>query len=171
MPLDRAKVFAHIDKNLPQHTAKVQELVRQPSISPENKGIRECANLVMQYLTSLGCIGGVEETAGNPVVYARYDAGAEKTIVVYMMYDTMPVDEPGWRVDPLAGTLEDVAPFGRCLVARGAVNTKGELSGFLNACESIKATRQKLPVNLLFVVEGEEELGSRLSILLTRPHR
>ena len=161
MPLDRGKVFAHIDKNLPQHIAKVQELVRQPSISPENKGVRECASLVMQYLTSLGCTGGVEETAGNPVVYARYDAGAEKTIVVYMMYDTMPVDEPGWRVDPLAGTLEDVAPFGRCLVARGAVNTKGELRGFLNACESIKATRQKLPVNLLFVVEGEEELGSR----------
>jgi len=161
MPLDRGKVFAHIDKNLPQHIAKVQELIRQPSISPENKGIRECANLVMQYLTSLGCTGSVEETAGNPVVYARYDAGAEKTVVVYMMYDTMPVDEPGWRVDPLAGTLEDVAPFGRCLVARGAVNTKGELRGFLNACESIKATRQKLPVNLLFVVEGEEELGSR----------
>ena len=54
MPLDRGKVFAHIDKNLPQHVAKVQELIRQPSISPENKGIRECANLVMQYLTSLG---------------------------------------------------------------------------------------------------------------------
>src|SRR6266571_254491 len=161
MPLDRGKVFAHIDKNLLQHIAKVQELIRQPSISPEDKGIPECANLVMQYLTSLGCTGGVEETAGNPIVYARYDAGAEKTIVVYMMYDTMPVDEPGWRVDPLAGTLEDVAPLGRCLVARGAVNTKGELRGFLNACESIKATRQKLPVNLLFVVEGEEELGSR----------
>src|SRR5690349_23868812 len=76
MPLDRAKVFAHIDKNLPQHIAKVQELIRQPSISPENKGVRECANLVLSYLTSLGCKGGLEETAGNPVVYARHDAGA-----------------------------------------------------------------------------------------------
>src|SRR5438093_3852533 len=74
-------------------------------------------------------------------------------IVVYMMYDTMPVDEPGWRVDPLAGTLTDVPPFCRCLVARGAFNTKGELRGFLNACETIKATRQKIPVNLILVVE------------------
>jgi acetylornithine deacetylase/succinyl-diaminopimelate desuccinylase-like protein len=161
MPLDRGKVFAHIDKNLTQHIAKVQELIRQPSISPENKGVRECANLVLNYLTSLGAEASLEETSGNPVVYGNYDAGADKTIVVYMMYDTMPVDEPGWRVDPLAGTITDVPPFGRCLVARGAVNTKGELRGFLNACESIKATRQKLPVNLLFVVEGEEELGSR----------
>ncbi len=161
MPFDRAKVFAHIDKNINQHIAKVQELVRQPSISPESKGVRDCAKLVLSYLTSMGCKGELEETAGNPVVYGRYDAGAEKTIVVYMMYDTMPVDEPGWKVEPLAGTLTDVPPFGRCLVARGAFNTKGELRGFLNACESIIATRQKLPVNLLFLVEGEEELGSR----------
>ncbi len=161
MPLDRGKVFAHIDKNLPQHIAKLQELVRQPSISPENKGVRDCANLVLNYLTSLGAKATVEETSGNPVVYGNYDSGADKTIVVYMMYDTMPVDEPGWRVDPLAGTLTDVPPFGRCLVARGAFNTKGELRGFLNACESIKATRQKIPVNLQFVVEGEEEMGSR----------
>src|SRR5438876_1011860 len=138
MPLDRGRVFAHIDKNLPQHIAKVQELVRQPSISPENKGVRDCANLVLSYLTSLGAKASLEETSGNPVVYGNYDSGADKTIVVYMMYDTMPIDEPGWRVDPLAGTLTDVPPFGRCLVARGAFNTKGELRGFLNACESIK---------------------------------
>ena len=101
------------------------------------------------------------ETSGNPVVYGKLDAGASKTILVYMMYDTMPADEEGWKVDPFAGELVDQAPFGRCLVARGAYNTKGELSGFLNACESIKATGQKLPVNLLLMAEGEEELGSR----------
>src|SRR5712664_3516050 len=161
MPLDRGKVFAHIDKNLPQHIAKLQELVRPPSISPENKGVRDCANLVLSYLTSLGAKASLKKTSGNPVVYGNYDSGADKTIVVYMIYDTMPVDEPGWRVDPLAGTLSEVPPFGRCLVARGAFNTKGELRGFLNAIESIKATRQKIPVNLLFVVEGEEEMGSR----------
>src|SRR5207245_6744883 len=84
----------------------------------------------------LDCGGGkasLEETSGNPVVYGSYDAGADKTIVVYMMYDTMPVDEPGWRVDPLAGTLTDVPPFGRCLVARGSFNKKGELRRYLKA--------------------------------------
>src|SRR5712664_4406726 len=55
MPFDRGKIFAHIDKNLSQHIAKLQELIRQPSISPENKGVRECANLILNYLTSLGC--------------------------------------------------------------------------------------------------------------------
>src|SRR5438128_2492379 len=154
MPLDRGKVFAHIDKNLPQHIDKLQELIRQPSISPEIKGVRDCTNLILCYLTRLGVKASLEKTSGNLVVYGSYDAGDDKTIVVDMMYDSMPVDEPGWRVDPLAGMLTDVPPFGRCLVARGSFNTKGELRGFLNACESIKATRQKLPVNLLFVVEG-----------------
>ncbi len=161
MVLDRGKVFAFIDQNIPKHIAKIQELVRQPSISPENKGVRECANLVLRYFKELGSRATLVETSGNPVVFGKYDAGADKTVVVYMMYDTMPVDEPGWRVDPLAGALVEVPPFKRCLVARGAYNTKGELRGFLNACESIKATGQELPVNLIFVAEGEEELGSR----------
>jgi acetylornithine deacetylase/succinyl-diaminopimelate desuccinylase-like protein len=78
-----------------------------------------------------------------------------------MMYDTMPADEATWKVDPFAGELVEQPPFGRCLVARGAINTKGELEGFLNVCRSIKATGQELPVNLVFVAEGEEELGSR----------
>src|SRR5437879_12195268 len=144
MPLDRGKVFAHIDKNLPQHIAKLQELVRQPPTYPNNKGVRDCANLILGYLTGLGAKASLEETGGNPVVYGSYDAGADKTIVVYMMYDTMPVDEPGWRVDPLAGTLTDVPPFGRCLVARGAVNTKGEPRGLPNASEAIRRTPQKI---------------------------
>ena len=161
MTLDRQKVFAHIDQNISDHIGKLQELVRQPSISPENRGVRDCASLVLRYFKELACKTSLVETSGNPVVYGKYDAGADKTIVIYMMYDTMPVDEPGWRVDPLAGAIVDVPPFGRCMVARGAYNTKGELRAFLNACESIKATRQELPVNLIFVAEGEEELGSR----------
>lgn len=77
------------------------------------------------------------------------------------MYDTQPVDEPGWTVDPLKGRVVDVEPFGKCLVARGAYNTKGELGAFINACRSITAAGEKIPVNLIFVAEGEEELGSR----------
>ncbi len=161
MSLDRGKVFAYIDQHFPEHVQKLQEFVRQPSVSPENKGIRECAQFVLRQFRDLGCEASLVETSGNPVVYGKYDAGASKTIVVYMMYDTMPADEEGWKVDPFAGELVDQPPFGRCLVARGAVNTKGELSGFLNACESVKATGQKLPVNMIFVAEGEEELGSR----------
>ena len=161
MVLDRDKVFAYIDQHFQEHLEKIQRLVRQPSVSPENKGVRECAELVLKEFRDLGSKAALVETKGNPVVYGRYDAGAPKTIIVYMMYDTMPADEQGWKVDPFAGELVEQPPFGRCMVARGVYNTKGELQGFLNACESIKATGQKLPVNLILMAEGEEELGSR----------
>jgi len=160
--LSRSEIFKHIDAHVNEHVARVQELVRQPSISPEGRGVRDCAQLLRGYLSDLGCANArLVETSGNPVVYARYGCDAARTVLVYLMYDTMPVDEPGWIVDPLNGNLVDMQPFGRCLVARGAINTKGELRAFLNACESIKATGAELPVNLIFVAEGEEELGSR----------
>jgi len=160
--LERQKVFDYIDKHYEEHVKKLQEFVRQPSISAENRGVRECAELIKKYLTSLGCKdASLVETSGHPVVYGNYNAGADKTVIVYMMYDTQPVDEPGWTVPPLEGKIVDIKPFGKCLVARGAINTKGELRAFLNACESIQAAGEEIPVNLMFVAEGEEELGSR----------
>jgi len=113
-------------------------------------------------LQDLGCRDAkLVETSGNPVVYGFYNAGAAKTIIVYLIYDTQPVDELGWTVPPLEGRVVDIKTFGKCLVARGAINTKGELAAFLNACESVTATGEKIPLNLMFVAEGEEELGSR----------
>ncbi|MEM3823699.1 MAG: M20/M25/M40 family metallo-hydrolase, partial [Candidatus Bathyarchaeia archaeon] len=160
--MNREKVFKYIEDHFEEHLGRLQELVRQPSISAENLGIRECANLVKDYLKRLGCKDvRLVETSGNPVVYGYYDAGADKTVIIYMMYDTQPVDEPGWNVPPLEGRIVEMPPFGKCLVARGAINTKGELAAFLNACESITAVGEEIPLNLIFVAEGEEELGSR----------
>lgn len=160
--MEREKVFNYINMHYEEHIKKLQEFVRQPSISAENRGIRECAELVKKYFVDLGCKDSkLVETSGHPVVYGAYNAGAEKTIIVYFMYDTQPVDDPGWTVPPLEGRIVDIEPFGKCLVARGAINTKGELRAFLNACESIRAVGEEIPVNLMFVAEGEEELGSR----------
>ncbi len=155
------KVYSHIDSNVESHIAKVQELLRQPSISAEKYGIQECAQLLERYFRDLGC-GSTEivQTDGNPVVYGEYDAGAKKTVIIYMMYDTQPVVGEDWISPPLEANLVDIPPFGKCIVARGAINTKGPLRAFLNAMESIKAVGEELPVNLKFVAEGEEELGS-----------
>lgn len=160
--MQREKVFDYIDQHYNKHLSKLQELVRQASISAENRGVQQCAELIKRYLKDLGCKNPqLVETSGFPVVYGYYDAGADKTIIIYFMYDTQPVDDPGWTVPPLEGKVANLPPFGDCLVARGAINTKGELRAFLNACESIKAVGEEIPVNLMFVAEGEEELGSR----------
>ena len=155
------KVYDHIDLNHESHVMKVQELLRQPSVSAENYGIRECAELLERYFRDLGCESTeIVETDGNPVVYGKYDAGARKTVIIYMMYDTQPVIGENWISPPLEARTVDIPPFGECIVARGAINTKGPLRAFLNAMESVKVVGEELPVNLKFVAEGEEELGS-----------
>ncbi len=160
--LNKQKIFDYINDHYPEHLSQLQELLRQPSISAENRGIHDCAELLKGYFNTLGCKESrIVETSGHPVVFGTFDAGADKTIVVYLMYDTQPVDDPGWTVPPLGGRVVDLDPFGKCIVSRGAINTKGELRAFLNACDSIIAVGETIPVNLIFVAEGEEELGSR----------
>lgn len=162
---ERTAIHQHIDANLPAHIAKIQEYLRQPSVSAQNIGIQECAELTRQYLAALGCRETtLVPTEGHPGVWGYYDAGAAKTLVVYWMYDVQPVEEREWTSPPFeARVVEDKrwGPTGRIIRARGATNTKGPERAFLNALESVRAVRGELPVNLMFVCEGEEEISSR----------
>jgi acetylornithine deacetylase/succinyl-diaminopimelate desuccinylase-like protein len=157
---DHSEVYAYIDANRAAHLEQLRRWVRQPSVSAENLGIREMAELLRGDLLRLGFKEAeLVPTRGHPGVWGYYDAGAEKTLAVYMMYDVQPVDSIGWQVPGFEGALVD-HPLGRALMARGATNQKGPERTFLNAVESIIAVRGKLPVNLMVIAEGEEELGS-----------
>lgn len=152
--------YAYIDANLASHVENLRRWVRQPSISAQNNGIQEMATMLRDDLRKLGFQEAeLVPTDGHPGVWGYYDAGAEKTLVVYMMYDVQPVEPTGWQVGAFDGAIVD-HPLGKVLMARGATNQKGPERAFLNALEAIIATRGKLPVNLMVVAEGEEELGS-----------
>jgi acetylornithine deacetylase/succinyl-diaminopimelate desuccinylase-like protein len=153
-------VYAHIEANKAQHLANVQRWLRQPSISAQNQGIAEMAEMVRTDLKALGCQQSeLVPTTGHPGVFASCDEGAAKTLLVYMMYDVQPVEPRDWKSPPFEAQLVD-HELGKVIMARGATNQKGPERAFLNALESIRAVEGKLPVNLLFVAEGEEELGS-----------
>ncbi len=154
------EIYAYIDRNQSAHLAQLRRWVRQPSISAENRGIREMANLLRDDLRQLGFQEAeLVPTSGHPGVWGYYNARAPKTLVVYMMYDVQPVEPSDWRVPPFDGALVD-HELGRVLMARGATNQKGPERAFLNAVASIRAVTGRLPVNLMIVAEGEEELGS-----------
>jgi acetylornithine deacetylase/succinyl-diaminopimelate desuccinylase-like protein len=156
-------VFRHIDQHQAAHVARLVELIRVPSISAENRGMQECAELLASYYRALGCKRvEIVATEGQPVVYGEYDAGKPVTLLVYVMYDVKQVVGEQWTLvdDPFAPQVVERSPFRACLVGRGAVNQKGPLGALLNAVESIRAAGQELPVNLLFVSDGEEEIGS-----------
>ncbi|WP_293975754.1 M20/M25/M40 family metallo-hydrolase [Sphingomonas sp.] len=163
---DLPKVFDYIDKHIDEHVVNLQKWIQQPSISNTGEGIQESAEMVKGFFDQLGCqktqvydVGKTKYgTQGNPVVYAKCDEGAKKTLIVYWQYDTMPVTQPDlWKAPPFEGRIVEQAPFKKVLIGRGAVNSKGGEMTFLNAVMSIKAVTGKLPVNIIFVAEGDEE--------------
>lgn len=157
---DHADVYAHITQNLPSHIANIQRWVRQPSVSALNIGVTEMAEMVRADYQKLGCQEStVVPTSGHPGVFASCDFGAAKTLVVYMMYDVQPVEPADWQSPPFEARLLE-HELGTVMMGRGVINQKGPQRAFLNALESIIAVRGKLPVNILFAAEGEEELGS-----------
>jgi acetylornithine deacetylase/succinyl-diaminopimelate desuccinylase-like protein len=97
---------------------------------------------------------------GVPGVFATLDAGADKTLVLYFMYDVKQFDPKEWSSPPLEARLIEHASYGTVIMGRGAVNQKGPEGAVLGALHAFRQARQKLPVNLVLVAEGEEEIGS-----------
>ncbi|MGH8459633.1 MAG: M20/M25/M40 family metallo-hydrolase, partial [Nevskiales bacterium] len=163
------KAHQHIQDHQPEHVARIQEFLRLPSISSwgwktkvsGRENMSECLDSLLAMFKRMGCQWQeIVKTDGLPGAAAYYDAGAKKTISHYFMYDTQPYDEKEWSSPPLAASVVDRPPFGKSILARGAYNSKGPLVALLNACESIIAVDGKLPVNILFTCDGEEEQGS-----------
>lgn len=157
----REAIHRYIEEHRDEHIEKVQEFLRQPGISAEGVGIRESAQLLVRYYRDLGCQEvTLVETEGHPGIWAYLDVGAPKTLVNYCMYDVQPVADQPWTHDPFAADLVPQSPFPLVVIARGAYNSRGPYRMWLNALESILSVEGTLPVNLMFVAEGEEEIGS-----------
>lgn len=155
------KLAEHLEGHFDAHLERVRAYVRQPSISGEGQGMDEMARLVADSIRDVGGTAEIVPTPGWPVVYGAIDAGRPKTLLLYGMYDVQPVEGEDWMVPPFDGRVVDLPEFGPSMVARGVYNTKGPLAGLFNVLDSIRAVDGKPPVNVKFVVEGEEELGSR----------
>ncbi len=158
---DLTPVFAQIEK---QHDASVQRLqqwIRQPSIAAENRGVDEGCELTMQMLRDAG-FGQVTKipSDGQSGIFATLDAGAPRTLALYFMYDVKQVDPAEWSSPPWDAALVDKAGLGKVVMGRGAVNQKGPEAAFIAALHAIRGAGRKLPVNLVLVAEGEEEIGS-----------
>src|SRR5947207_11031719 len=120
------------------------------------------------------CAGFQQAAAGNtggkPGVVAMLDAGAAKTIGLYFMYDVKQFEPAEWTSPPLEARIVDKPGIGKAIVGRGAVNQKGPEAAFLAALHAIRGAGKTMPVNLVMVAEGEEEIGSpHIGQLVHRP--
>jgi acetylornithine deacetylase/succinyl-diaminopimelate desuccinylase-like protein len=158
---DLQAIQKEIEKRHDESVRRLQEWIKQPSIAAENRGMNEGCELTMRMLRDAG-FQQVKRvpTDGQPGIFATIDAGAPRTIGLYFMYDVKQADPVEWSSPPFDAALVDKPGLGKILVGRGAVNQKGPEATFLAALHAIRGAGKKLPVNLVFVAEGEEEIGS-----------
>lgn len=150
-----------IDRSWNSHLKETRELLRVPSVSFTGEGIEESAGMVEDMINELGAKAGLFRPSRKswPLVHGHLDVGAEKTILLYGMYDVQPVGElSDWRTPPFAATIVKDKKLGEILINRGVYNSKASLAGTLLAIRTMMDNDQ-MPVNMRFLIEGEEELG------------
>ncbi len=134
-------------------------LLRQPSISAQNSGVRECAVLLRDSMERAGIAAQVIETARHPIVFGEVgDAHPTSTILVYGHYDVQP-PEPfeEWKTPPFEPTIKDGKIYGR-----GTSDNKAQLFAHVKGLQAYLQARGRLPkgVKMKYMFEGEEEIGS-----------
>ena len=152
---------AEIEKRHEEGVARLQQWIREPSIAAENRGMDAGCETMLRLAREAGFTSALRiTTSGHPGVFATLDAGAPRTLGLYFMYDVKQVDPSEWSKPPFEAALVDRPDLGKVVIGRGAVNQKGPQAAFLAALHAIRGAGQKLPVNLVLVAEGEEEIGS-----------
>src|SRR6266513_2278857 len=154
-------IRTEIERRHDESVKRLQDWIRQPSIAAENRGMNEGCELTMRMLREAGFQQAVKvSTDGQPGIFATLDADAPRTLGLYYMYDVKQADPAEWSSPPFEAALVDKPGLGKVVMGRGAVNQKGPEASFLAALHAIHGAGKKLPVNLVFVAEGEEEIGS-----------
>lgn len=153
---DFKKIDAYLEKNIDTSIAELKRLCAQPSISAQNVGLKECAELTAAMLAERGFAVEILPTAGAPVVFGERKGRSDKTLLFYNHYDVQPPEPLElWDSPPFEATIRDGKLF-----ARGVSDDKGHITSRLFAIDAILAAEGELPCNVKFVIEGEEEVGS-----------
>ena len=158
---DRQAVLAQIPGMHAENLKRLQEWIALPSIAVENRNYPEGAEHMAKLARDAGFTGvKLMPTSGKPGVFGLLDAGAKTTVGIYFMYDVKSFVPEEWSSPPLEAKLVQKSGLGTVCMGRGAVNQKGPENSFLSALMAFKAAGKKLPVNLVLVCEGEEEIAS-----------
>ena len=158
---DKAAVLAQIPRMHAENVTRLQEWIALPSIAAENRNYPQGPEYMAKLARDAGFTGvKLIPTSGKPGVFGKIDAGARTTMAIYFMYDVKQFVPEEWSSPPLEARLVQKAGLGTVCMGRGAVNQKGPENSFLSALMAFKAAGKKLPVNLVLVCEGEEEIAS-----------
>ncbi len=152
-----SRIDAYLRQHLDRSLAETMRLCAQPSVSARSEGTHACAQLVAEMLRERGFDVRLIDTPLHPVVVGRLAGHSPRTLMFYNHYDVQPPEPLDlWTTPPFEPQVRDGA-----LYARGAKDDKGEFVARLAAVDAVRAAHDgELPCGVLFVVEGQEEIGS-----------
>ncbi len=154
------EAFSYIDQNLNRFINELFVLLRQPSVSARWEGVEECCKLLVGMMEKIGIQPRVLPMGGKrnpPLIYGEVlNPDAQRTLLIYGHYDVQP-PEPldAWDSPPFQPTIRNGRIYGR-----GSADNKGQFFAHFKAIESVLKTRGRLPVNVKFLLDPEEEVGS-----------
>jgi acetylornithine deacetylase/succinyl-diaminopimelate desuccinylase-like protein len=167
-----ARVLERIDTDFDASLARLFRLLSIKSISTDPAFADECRTAAVSLaadLSTLDLAAEVHPTPGHPVVFAKSNGNGaasatpgRRRVLFYGHYDVQPVDPLDlWQTPPFEPRIATLADGREAIVARGACDDKGQVMTFIEACRAWKAVAGALPVDVTFLIEGEEECGSK----------
>ncbi len=157
---DREALRQAVDAGFEDSVRRIQDWIRLPTVAAEKLNVDQGADHMIRLAGEAGFQNLRKvPTGGIPAVFGTLDAGAKRTVGIYFMYDVKQFNPSEWTSPPLEAQIFD-HPLGRAIRGRGAVNQKGPEGAFLAALHAFRKSGKRLPVNLVLLAEGEEEIGS-----------
>ena len=154
--VDFRKIDEYLDTHMPESIAELSRLCTQPSVSAQNWGLNECAQLVGGMLERRGFKVDILPSGGAPVVVAERAGRNPKTLLFYNHYDVQPAEPLElWESPPFVPTIRNGKMY-----ARGVGDDKGHITSRLFALDALLNLESELPCNIKFILEGEEETSS-----------
>ena len=150
------QIDRYLDEHMDESVAELSRLCAQPSVSAQNLGLAECADLVGEMFRRRGFDVQIIPTGGAPVVFAERKGKSDRTLLFYNHYDVQPPEPLELWVSP---AFEPQVRDGK-LFARGVGDDKGEITCRLFGIDAILAQDGELPCTFKFIMEGEEETSS-----------
>jgi acetylornithine deacetylase/succinyl-diaminopimelate desuccinylase-like protein len=166
----REELHRYLDDHFDETVAEIRRYLSQPGFSHTGEGIRQSAEMTRRYLEDVGS-DDVElvETGGHPVVFGHLRSRRQeaRSLIVYSHYDMVPLmDERQWVGPPLQAPIVDAADIGapaelgKVIVGRAANDYRGPLVATLHALRALRAVTGDVPVDVVWVIDGEEEIGA-----------
>lgn len=163
------KLYQYIDDHTERGLLLLEKLVAQPSVSAQNLGLPEMAELTAQAMRDYGLddVQVLPTKGGPPAVYGEKKGASDKTLLFYNHYDVQPAEPLElWESPPFEPVRRDGKLFGR-----GCMDNKGDIASRLEMIAAWSEVYGEPPVNIKFIIEGEEESGSPYFMQFVRDHR